>query len=432
MDPVMPSKLINPITSKQAKKLYRMRDPTRPSKDEERRIERSIELDRRAEAIKDRERKQKERRAKQKQQEEQERYAKCHNSVGLATQLAGYNHTQKRMKNWMENFIGLKKHEKEVGRSNALIPPVQKSALVEENKPQSLSQGAPNSVAHSGKLQLQDQGALDNFDNLDDQLLPYSSNATSVEISTNAAKQSIASINPWDQDDIDDEFFFTLLPDFETHGSKETREANTHPHQVPVVLQSEPAACADHTNNTGVTAKAEVSPQTKARGIKRTFSQASSCWDDFLVSNTQISRELKESPVAPKNADISLISASHPHKSSSYTRDIEQRKTTNADSPNFALQELGLCTQDLYDLLDDDETTPNGPLGPKSAHVDAIQTFHSHANRPKDVGDVGTCVVRLLIRHKTDIYGGITENNFDHDGIPRQSFYQIASQTITT
>ena len=83
-----PSRLINPITSKQAKQRYRLRDPTRVSKEEQKKLDRQLELHHRAEAIKEKERKQKD--LKKKQKEEKERKGRNHNGHGLATQLAGF------------------------------------------------------------------------------------------------------------------------------------------------------------------------------------------------------------------------------------------------------------------------------------------------------------------------------------------------------
>ncbi|KAF2095381.1 hypothetical protein NA57DRAFT_59398 [Rhizodiscina lignyota] len=101
-------------TLKQAKKAYK-RAPTTPtiSGAERKRLEREIILDQRAERIKEAEERKRQTLKRKAKKEEQDREARKRAGVGLATQLAGYSHTQKRMKRGMENFLKAGKLEKD-------------------------------------------------------------------------------------------------------------------------------------------------------------------------------------------------------------------------------------------------------------------------------------------------------------------------------
>ena len=107
-----------PQTIRQAKAEYKKAGAgtVRLSATEKRRLERQVELDRRAQRIQYRERQRKLQHKRKHEHEQQERQARAILSetagIGLATQLAGFNHTQVQMKRGMEAFLGIKKERK--------------------------------------------------------------------------------------------------------------------------------------------------------------------------------------------------------------------------------------------------------------------------------------------------------------------------------
>jgi hypothetical protein len=74
-------------------------------------MERGAELERRAEELRERDKRRRQAQKRREQQEEREREVRRKMGVGLATQLAGFSHTQKRMKGAMESFLGVRKRE---------------------------------------------------------------------------------------------------------------------------------------------------------------------------------------------------------------------------------------------------------------------------------------------------------------------------------
>ncbi|KAF2404126.1 hypothetical protein EJ06DRAFT_546115 [Trichodelitschia bisporula] len=97
-----------PMTSKQAKKQYNKHGP-RLTEKELKRLEQSAADDQRAQMLRDQEKRRKEARKKREIQQQREEEKRQELGIGLATQLAGYNRTQIKTKNWMENFVGLKR-----------------------------------------------------------------------------------------------------------------------------------------------------------------------------------------------------------------------------------------------------------------------------------------------------------------------------------
>jgi hypothetical protein len=75
-------------------------------------FERAAELEKRAEAAKERDRKRKFAQQKREERESKEREARRKMGIGLATQLAGFSHSQKKMKGAMEGFLGLGKRKR--------------------------------------------------------------------------------------------------------------------------------------------------------------------------------------------------------------------------------------------------------------------------------------------------------------------------------
>ena len=109
-----------PKTLRQVKAEWKKRS-SYVSDAERKRLERGAELDRRAEAIRERDRRRKVAQERREQHEEREREARRKTGVGLATQLAGFNHTQKRMKGAMENFLSVKNSRSATGRLHEIV-----------------------------------------------------------------------------------------------------------------------------------------------------------------------------------------------------------------------------------------------------------------------------------------------------------------------
>jgi len=98
-----------PQTLRQAKAAYKQQQGPRLSEHEQRQIDRGAELLRRAERAKEQERRKKENQRRREEKERKERKARTSIGIGLATQLAGYSHTQVAMKKGMETFLGMGK-----------------------------------------------------------------------------------------------------------------------------------------------------------------------------------------------------------------------------------------------------------------------------------------------------------------------------------
>ena len=102
-------------TSKEAQREYK-KNGARIPEGQLRQLERAVVLDERA--ARHREQEQRKRIAKQKREEKdrKEKAARKQLGVGLATQLAGYSHTQANMKSGMEAFLGFRKRREEEER----------------------------------------------------------------------------------------------------------------------------------------------------------------------------------------------------------------------------------------------------------------------------------------------------------------------------
>jgi hypothetical protein len=94
-----------PKTLRQAKKDFKRYSP-QVSPTSQKRYERAIELEKRAEAARQRDARKREAMRRREENERREREARRQHRIGLATQLAGYSGTQIRMKSGMEAFLG--------------------------------------------------------------------------------------------------------------------------------------------------------------------------------------------------------------------------------------------------------------------------------------------------------------------------------------
>ncbi|QDS70121.1 hypothetical protein FKW77_005359 [Venturia effusa] len=109
-------------TSTRAKASFKKNGPRLPEH-EMRRIARGATLDRRAEELRERDAKRKRAREKARAKEARDREGRAKIGLGLATQLAGFSHTQKAMKGAMEGFLGVKKIKENSlkGKENTIV-----------------------------------------------------------------------------------------------------------------------------------------------------------------------------------------------------------------------------------------------------------------------------------------------------------------------
>lgn len=97
-------------TSIEVKKEYKKNGPRLPER-QQRQLQRLAELDTRASRFREQEERRRAAKKKREEREKKERDARKQLGVGLATQMVGYSHTQAKLKNGMEAFLGLKKRE---------------------------------------------------------------------------------------------------------------------------------------------------------------------------------------------------------------------------------------------------------------------------------------------------------------------------------
>lgn len=186
---------IPPQTAKQAKAAFKKYGP-RLSVRELREIERGEELQRRADRIKEQERRKKAAQKKRAEKEQKDREARATLGMGLATQLAGYSLTQKKMKAGMENFLGLVRQGpgKAVNsRDEARQQPFQMATEREEKEPCDTDMDV--------NTPLQAQTDTRNED-------PWSQDGLDDEILIEAQEQ--ASSEPWD-DGMDDTTLIEII-----------------------------------------------------------------------------------------------------------------------------------------------------------------------------------------------------------------------------
>ncbi|KIW09263.1 uncharacterized protein PV09_00186 [Verruconis gallopava] len=94
-------------TLRRAKAQYKKSGSRPLSPTQQRKLARALELDRRAQAARDREKRRKQAEKARQDKEAKEREARKQLGIGLATQLAGYSLTQKQMKGGMESWLGV-------------------------------------------------------------------------------------------------------------------------------------------------------------------------------------------------------------------------------------------------------------------------------------------------------------------------------------
>lgn len=207
---------IPPQTSKQAKAAYK-KHGFRLSTRDLREIERAEELQRRADRIKEQERRKKLTQKRKAEKEQREREARAKSGIGLATQLAGYNHSQVRMKNGMESFLrkGTVREgtEKDIGER----PRGAMDALLEEEgekKPSDGGSGVQTAVSRHEYAKGASKSRWSQ-DRLDD--------GTLLEADSRRVSE------PWDIEDVDDEAFMDAIEDEASVPKQHTLKALRQP-----------------------------------------------------------------------------------------------------------------------------------------------------------------------------------------------------------
>lgn len=98
-------------TSTEVRKLYKRNGGGIPER-QQRQLERAADLEKRAQGLREREERNRANKKKREEKERKDAALRRINGVGLATQLAGYSHTQAQLKRGMEAFIGYNKNRK--------------------------------------------------------------------------------------------------------------------------------------------------------------------------------------------------------------------------------------------------------------------------------------------------------------------------------
>ena len=270
-----------PQTIRQAKAEYKKSGGTvRLSDSERRRLERQVELDRRAQRLQYRENQKKLQQRRKLEQEQQAREKLCENGIGLATQLAGFNHTQAQMKRGMEAFLGISKGVKDRSAATG-------------------NAGCPATTAASAVDHIESNPIIG-----DEQL----SSPTSSDGETAIAKSKI-NRNPWDDDDLDDGAMCSLITSAESphENSSTTRrhEIQKLPNatkssfntsfsfsDVDGVILAALHASDEHLDHDFSTKDDSGAIDSSEMAEKPTRSSLADLADEFVVSNTQILREL--------------------------------------------------------------------------------------------------------------------------------------------
>ena len=288
-----------PQTIRQAKAEYKKSGGTvRLSDSERRRLERQAELDRRAQRIQYREDQKKLQHRRKMEQEQQEREKLCENGIGLATQLAGFNHTQAQMKRGMETFLGISKGVK--NRSAAAAA----AAATTTTTGQVDRTGTVSAVDYIESNSIIEDGQLSTLTAPEDEVTDADSN-----------KQE----SPWDDDDLDDGAMCNLIASAESPHESSSATIRIATTTIKHKMETLPNATkssfntsfsfsdidgaylsalhgfdehVDGSPSSSCTKEAsgtEHSPETANPLVQNSLADLA---DELVVSNTQILREL--------------------------------------------------------------------------------------------------------------------------------------------
>lgn len=269
-----------PQTIRQAKAEYKKSGgAVRLSDADRRRLERQVELDRRAQRIQYRENQKKLQHTRKLEQEQLEREKLCENGIGLATQLAGFNHTQAQMKRGMETFLGISK-----GAKNKSAAAAATATATTADFASGMDHIESDSVVGSGQSCA--QNAPDN---------------EAIAVNSKMDK------NPWDDDDLDDGAMCSLIASAESpdessfitrHEMEKLPNATKSSFNTSFSFSDIDGAilAALHASDELVDdssakddSNVEYSPGVANISIQNSLADLA---DEFVVSNTQIQREL--------------------------------------------------------------------------------------------------------------------------------------------
>lgn len=262
-------------TLRQAKKAYKVGGPSVPiSEQDQKRLERQRVLEERADEFQEKERRRVETLKRKAAREEQEREARKRAGIGLATQMAGYSHSQKTMKTGMERFVGFGKFKK--------VHPLRPAMVMEESSDNESEPWSDdddlNAIMNeqlgtvTRDLSIRRDSLSDSFgEGLDDESM-----AEAVETAaSNTQHQHLiehASPRPPMIDNVEDK-----TPAEETSSLELTQDL-----AIEDLEQVNPeAAVGDHQSS-----KQGRSPKGGPR------LQEADMWADFFASNTQIAKEI--------------------------------------------------------------------------------------------------------------------------------------------
>ncbi|KAK7541398.1 hypothetical protein IWX49DRAFT_557225 [Phyllosticta citricarpa] len=319
-------------TLKQAKADYKKYGP-RVSEREQRQLERGIELERRAEEIKERERRRKDAAKKRREKEERDKETRSRMGVGIATQLAGFNHTQKQLKGAMENFLGLGKKQQAQPVCDSNAADASAEAMLEYDgmldgdedywKSSPLDASVHSQDAHGGGEDCADPSPHSPDKSLGN-LVPHSPQTRAGEASTtmqsvanpvqqlqetpsntpcghqdgiqgNAPGTKSSQSDMWD-DFLDDATILSALK-----GRTPTSQAARRCSQVPTPMLRDPASPCERVRSESEPAHLDFERTEQHNGKIHSLTQVEDdplaaididCLDDLFPSNSQIQREL--------------------------------------------------------------------------------------------------------------------------------------------
>ncbi|KAF2090082.1 hypothetical protein K490DRAFT_62960 [Saccharata proteae CBS 121410] len=295
-------------TIKQAKAAYKKHGPQMSVK-ERKQLERAAELDRRAERIKEQERKRRDAQKKRQEKEEKERKARESLGLGMATQLAGFNHTQKRLKGAMESFLGFGRKKTDADDKGKADAQLHEEAADKDPWDDDVSLDddgfSLDGICEDGTqednvcdqpegLGGQDTAVVDNIVSSSPGHGFQASKIHSPEPKSTPPISKVhsspstvsfgwrSSLDPWEDEVLDDE---TLLD-----AIKDKTPTSQALNCMPVPRASSPSQ--QHPEPVNQIQSNSPKKHSSPNGLA-----ADEGWDDFLASNTQLERELLASPV---------------------------------------------------------------------------------------------------------------------------------------
>lgn len=334
--------LVTAQTLRQAKTAFRKNNTAHGVSDSEvRQLQRALELEARAEQIREGERRRRDALKRRKEKEIKEREMRRRQTgMGFATQAVGYSHSQRDMKRGMEMFLGLKKRD----------GGVDVSGVAEEEKEE--EDELPEIVVDDGEqfdleaeLQLMSELEKSFTSDFDEHILADSvSRGEDTQELQEPCMTEEQSKDPWDEDDLDEA---TLLDIARVRSQEAGRPDITkatlamplgmgQDHNIVGAIQDDQSPpkpsnsgerIEQHTKD--VTTSWPPQHQKKSPSIKLIapgFNKAShhgslrpattaprltpedhgDSWDEFLTSGTQIAREISDGAalVAPSHSSV--------------------------------------------------------------------------------------------------------------------------------